>query len=299
MTEKPISPLRQRMIEDMTARHFAEKAQTDYIRYVKSFAAFLGRSPDTASAEDLRLFQQHMTKTHVSPGVINATVVALRFFFKVTLERDDLVRRLTLVSEPRRVPIVLSPEEVARLLTAAPGVKYRAALGVAYGAGLRVSEVVALKVTDIDRERMLLRVEQGKGQKDRFVMLSPQLLELLRDWRQVAQPRGWLFPGLDPVNPMSARQLCRAVSAAARAAGIAKRVSPHTLRHSFATHLLEQNVDIRVIQVLLGHAKLETTALYTRVAVNTIRDVTSPLERLSLNLAKIPARSAAEPEAPA
>ena len=299
MTDKPISPLRQRMIEDMTARHFAEKAQTDYIRYVKSFAAFLGRSPDTASAEDLRLFQQHMTKTHVSPGVINATVVALRFFFKVTLERDDLIRRLTLVSEPRRVPIVLSPEEVARLLTAAPGVKYRAALGVAYGAGLRVSEVVALKVTDIDRERMLLRVEQGKGQKDRFVMLSPQLLELLRDWRQVAQPRGWLFPGLDPVNPMSARQLCRAVSAAARAAGIAKRVSPHTLRHSFATHLLEQNVDIRVIQVLLGHAKLETTALYTRVAVNTIRDVTSPLERLSLNLAKIPAGSPAEPEAPA
>jgi integrase/recombinase XerD len=299
MTDKTISPLRQRMIEDMTARHFAEKAQTDYIRYVKSFAAFLGRSPDTAGAEDLRLFQQHMTKTHVSPGVINATVVALRFFFKVTLERDDLVRRLTLVSEPRRVPIVLSPEEVARLLTAAPGVKYRAALGVAYGAGLRVSEVVALKVTDIDRERMLLRVEQGKGQKDRFVMLSPQLLELLRDWRQVAQPRGWLFPGLDPVNPMSARQLCRAVSAAARAAGIAKRVSPHTLRHSFATHLLEQNVDVRVIQVLLGHAKLETTALYTRVAVNTIRDVTSPLERLNLNLAKIPAQSPAEPEAPA
>ena len=299
MTDKPISPLRQRMIEDMTARHFAEKAQTDYIRYVKSFAAFLGRSPDTAGAEDLRLFQQHMTKTHVSPGVINATVVALRFFFKVTLERDDLIRRLTLVSEPRRAPIVLSPEEVARLLTAAPGVKYRAALGVAYGAGLRVSEVVALKVTDIDRERMLLRVEQGKGQKDRFVMLSPQLLELLRDWRQVAQPRGWLFPGLDPVNPMSARQLCRAVSAAARAAGIAKRVSPHTLRHSFATHLLEQNVDIRVIQVLLGHAKLETTALYTRVAVNTIRDVTSPLERLSLNLAKIQARNAAKPEAPA
>ena len=299
MTDKPISPLRQRMIEDMTARHFAEKAQTDYIRYVKNFAAFLGRSPDTASAEDLRLFQQHMTKTHVSPGVINATVVALRFFFKVTLERDDLVRRLTLVTEPRRAPIVLSPEEVARLLTAAPGVKYRAALGVAYGAGLRVSEVVALKVSDIDRERMLLRVEQGKGQKDRFVMLSPQLLELLRDWRQVAQPRGWLFPGLDPVNPMSARQLCRAVSAAARAAGIDKRVSPHTLRHSFATHLLEQNVDIRVIQVLLGHAKLETTALYTRVAVNTIRDVTSPLERLNLNLAKIPAGNPAEPEAPA
>jgi integrase/recombinase XerD len=236
-----------------------------------------------------------MAKTHVSPGRINATVVALRFFFKVTLERDDLVRRLTLVREPRRAPVVLSPEEVARLLEAAPGVKYKAALSVAYGAGLRVSEVVALKVCDIDSERMTLRVEQGKGDKDRFVMLSPQLLELLRDWWRIARPRAWLFPGLDPVNPMSTRQLHRAVRAAAQAAGIAKRVSPHTLRHSFATHLLEQNVDIRVIQVLLGHAKLDTTALYTRVAVNTIRDVTSPLERLSLN----PARNAAKQEAPA
>jgi len=287
MTDKPISPLRQRMIEDMTARHFAEKAQTDYIRYVKSFAAFLGRSPDTASAEDLRLFQQHMTKTHVSPGVVNATVVALRFFFKVTLERDDLVRRLTLVTEPRRAPIVLSQEEVARLLTAAPGVKYKAALSVAYGAGLRVSEVVALKVSDIDRERMLLRVERGKGGKDRHAMLSPQLLELLRDWwregrrRGLLLPHGWLFPGRNPIEPLSTRQLNRAVHAAAEAAGINKRVSPHTLRHSFATHLLEQDTDIRVIQVLLGHAKLDTTALYTRVANTTIRTVTSPLDRLA------------------
>jgi site-specific recombinase XerD len=294
MTDKAISPLRQRMIEDMTARHFAEKVQKDYIRHVKNFAAFLGRSPDAAASEDLRLFQLHMTKTHVSPGSINAAIVALRFFFKVTLERDDLVRRLTLVREPRRAPIVLSPEEVARLLEAAPGVKYKAALSVAYGAGLRVSEVVALKVSDIDSKRMTLRVEQGKGDKDRYVMLSPQLLELLRDWWRVARPRAWLFPGLDPVNPMSARQLRRAVSTAAQTAGIAKRVSPHTLRHSFATHLLEQNVDIRVIQVLLGHAKLDTTALYTRVAVNTIRDVTSPLERLSLN----PVRNAAKQEAP-
>ena len=299
MTDKAISPLRQRMIEDMTARHFAEKVQTDYIRHVKNFAAFLGRSPDTATSEDLRLYQLHMTKTHVSPPSINAAILALRFFFRVTLERDDLVRRLMLVREPRRAPTVLSPEEVARLLAAAPGVKYKAALGVAYGAGLRVSEVVALKVSDIDNERMLLRVEQGKGQKDRFVMLSPQLLELLRDWWWVARPRAWLFPGLDPVNPMSTRQLCRAVRTAAQAAGITKRVSPHTLRHSFATHLLEQNVDIRVIQVLLGHARLDTTALYTRVAVNTIRDVMSPLERLSLNLAKIPTRNPAKEEAPA
>ena len=286
MTDKAISPLRQRVIEDMTARHFAEKVQKDYIRYVKNFTAFLGRSPETATSEDLRLFQLHMTRNHVSPASINCAIVALRFFFKVTLERDDLVRRLTFVREPRKAPIVLSPEEVARLLEAAPGVKYKAALSVAYGAGLRVSEVVALKVFDIDSQRMTLRVEQGKGDKDRYVMLSPQLLELLRDWWRVARPRAWLFPGLDPVNPMTARQLNRACHAAAQTAGIAKRVSPHTLRHSFATHLLEQNVDIRVIQVLLGHAKLDTTALYTRVAVNTIRDVTSPLERLSLNPAK-------------
>ena len=177
---------------------------------------------------------------------------------------------------------------VVRLLEAAPGLKYKAAFGVAYGAGLRVSEVAALKVSDIDSQRMTLRVEQGKGQRDRTVMLSPQLLELLRDWWRAARPQAWLFPGQNPVNPMTARQLDRAVHAAAQAAGIAKRVSPHTLRHSFATHLLEQNVDIRVIQVLLGHAKLETTALYTRVAVNTIRDVTSPLERLGLNLTKRP-----------
>ena len=148
-----------------------------------------------------------------------------------------------------------------------------------------MSEVVVLKASDIDSERMTLRIEQGKGRKDRYVMLSPQLLELLRDWWRLARPQAWLFPGQNPVNPMTARQLCRAVHAAANAAGIAKRVTPHTLRHSFATHLLEQNVDIRVIQVLLGHAKLETTALSTRVAVNTIRDVKSPLERLGVNLA--------------
>ncbi len=183
MTDKAIGPLRRRMIEDMTARHFAEKVQTDYIRHVKNFAAFLGRSPDAATGEELRLYHLHMTKTHVSPPSIDAAVAALRFFFRVTLERDDLVRRLTSAPEPRRAPIVSSPEEVARLLAAAAGVKYKAALGVAYGAGLRVSEVVALKVSDIDSQRMTPRVEQGNGDKDRYVMLSPRLLELLRDWR--------------------------------------------------------------------------------------------------------------------
>jgi site-specific recombinase XerD len=180
--------------------------------------------------------------------------------------------------EPRKVPVVLSPGEVARFLEAAPGIKYKAALSVAYGAGLRVSEV---KVSDVDSKRMMLRVEQGKGRKDRHAMLSPVLLELLRDWYRIARPQGWLFPGQNPANPMTARQLTRACHAAAHMAEITKRVTPHTLRHSFATHLLEQNIDIRVIQVLLGHAKLETTALYTRVATNTIREVMSPLDRLT------------------
>jgi integrase/recombinase XerD len=285
MPDKPISPLRQRMIEDMTARRFKEKVQKDYVRHVRTFAAFLGRSPDTATSEDLRRFQLHLARQQIGAASINAAIAALRFFFTVTLERPALVRPLRIVNEPRKAPVVLSQEEVARLLEAAPGVKYKAALSVAYGAGLRVSEVVALKVSDIDSQRMTLRVEQGKGQRDRYVMLSPQLLELLRDWWRAARPPVWLFPGQNPINPMTPRQLNRAVTAAKDLAGIAKRVSPHTLRHSFATHLLEQDVDIRVIQVLLGHAKLETTALYTRVALNTIRDIKSPLERLGVNLA--------------
>ncbi len=285
MIDKPNSPLRQRMIEDMTARRYTEKVQKDYIRHVWRFAVFLRRSPDAATAEDVRLYQLHLAKQHFGAPTINAAVAALRFFFNVTLERPELTRHLAGVHKPRKAPVVLNQEEMALLLEAAPGLKYKAAFGVAYGAGLRVSEVVALKVSDIDSKRMTLRVEQGKGQRDRYVMLSPQLLEWLRDWWRAARPEAWLFPGQNPVNPMSARQLSRVVRETARVAGISKRVSPHTLRHSFATHLLEQNVDIRVIQVLLGHAKLETTALYTRVAVNTIRDVTSPLEKLTANLA--------------
>src|SRR5947209_1589749 len=282
MSEKPISPLRQRMLEDMSVRRFTPDTQREYIRAVKRFAAFLGRSPDTATPEELRSFQLHLTATGVRPPTINATVTALRFFFKVTLDRPETTRRLVFVYEPSKLPRVLSPEEVLRLLEAAPSPKHKAALSVAYGAGLRISEVVALKVCDIDSKRMMLRVEQGKGRKDRHAMLSPVLLELLRDWWRIARPSAWLFPGRDPVQPMSTRQLTRACHAAADMAEIKKRVTPHTLRHSFATHLLEQNVDIRVIQVLLGHAKLDTTALYTRVATNTIREVMSPLDRLSL-----------------
>jgi site-specific recombinase XerD len=281
MTDEAMTPLRRRMIEDMTVRKFVEKTQKDYIRHVKNFTIFLGRSPDTATAADLRLYQLHLTDTGVRAPTINGAVSALRFFFSITVDRADVTKPLTFVAEPRKIPVVLSPEEMARFLEAAPGPKYKAALSAAYGAGLRVSEVVALKVSDIDSKRMLLRIEQGKGRKDRFAMLSPQLLELLRDWWRIARPQVWLFPGQNRVNPLTTRQLNRAVHAAAHMAEITKRVTPHTLRHSFATHLLEQNIDIRVIQVLLGHAKLDTTALYTRVATNTIRAVMSPLDRLT------------------
>ncbi len=286
--ERPVSALRQRMLEDMAMRGLRSDTQRDYIRFVRSFAAFLGRSPDTATAEDIRRFQVHQHESGVQPPTINCSVSALRFFFTVTLDRPDLSRRLVLARYPRKLPAVLSVEEVGRLLEAAPGLKYKAILGTAYGAGLRVSEVASLKVDDIDSKRMLIRVEQGKGRKDRNAMLSPQLLTLLRLWweegkrRGVMLRHGWLFPGRSCTDPVSTRQINRAVHEAAEAAGIRKRVSPHTLRHSFATHLLEQDVDIRVIQVLLGHSKLDTTALYARVATKTIRSVTSPLEHLAM-----------------
>jgi integrase/recombinase XerD len=281
MSETPISPLRQRMIDDMNVRKFGEKTQKDYIRHVKTFSTFLGRSPATATAEDLRQFQIHQSKAGIGPATVNGAVAALRFFFRVTLDRPEMGRYLTLVPLPERLRIVLSQQEVARLLEAAPGVKYKAAMSVAYGAGLRVFEVANLKVSDIDSKRMLLRVEQGKGKKDRYAMLSPQLLALLRDYWSVARPTTWLFPGRDPLLPITTRQLYRVVRDTAEAIEIKKRVSPNVLRHSFATHLLEQGTDIRVIQVLLGHSKLETTAIYTTVATKVLHKVTSPLDLLT------------------
>ena len=201
MTEQAISPLRRRMIEDMSIRKFAAKTQHDYVQRVKDFATFLERSAATAEAEDVRRYRLHLTASGAGTPKINATVAALRFFFKVTLDRPDLVKHLSFIHEPRKLPVVLSPEEVARFLEAAPGIKYKAALSVAYGAGLRVSEVVSLKVSDIDSKRMMLRVEQGKGRKDRHAMLSPVLLELLRDWYRIARPQGWLFPRPKPRQP--------------------------------------------------------------------------------------------------
>ena len=284
MTDETMSPLRRRMIEDMTIRKLAPKTQRDYVQRIKNFAAFLGRSPGTASFEDVRRYQLHLAAGGAGVSTLNQSTATLRFFFRVTLGRGDIVNHTQFIHEPRKLPVVLSPQEVARFLDAAPGLKYKAALSLAYGAGLRVSEVVTLKVSDIDSKRMVIRVEQGKGHKDRYVMLSPHLLELLRAWYRAAHPQGWLFPGLKPANPMTTRQLTRACHAAAHMAEIGKRVSPHTLRHSFATHLLEQNIDIRVIQVLLGHAKLDTTALYTRVATKTIREIMSPLDLIICKL---------------
>ena len=283
---RPVSPLRQRMLDDMRMRQFAEHTQEGYIRAVRKLSTFLGRSPHTATAEDLRRFQLHLVDTGTGPVTINATITGLKFFFDITLGRPELMLKMTHVAVPRKLPVILSPEEVGRLIAAAPNLKHQAAMSVAYGAGLRVSEVVSLKVSDVDGERMTLRVEQGKGRKDRYAMLSPVLLERLRAWWRLGHAQGkirhggWLFPGLDPTDHVTARQLNRAVHLAAATAGIDKRITPHGLRHAFATHLLEQKVDIRVIQVLLGHKKLETTALYTQVATDLLREVISPLERL-------------------
>ena len=237
MTEQAISPLRLRMIEDMEIRGFAEKTRRDYLRVVRDFAVFVGRSPDQAEAEDLRRYQHHLRTSGGSATTINSAVSALRFFFGVTLDRNDASVGLTPVRQPKKVPVVLSPEEVARLLDAAPGPKYRAALSIAYGAGLRASEVVSLKVSDIDSQRMVIRVEQGKGRKDRYAMLSDDLLAVLRNWWKAARskgvmlPSGWLFPGQNPVNHLTTRQLNRAFHAAREAAGIDKPMNLHTLRH--------------------------------------------------------------------
>ena len=302
-----VSPLRQRMLDDMRMRQFAEHTQEGYIRAVRKLASFLGRSPHTATAEDLRRFQLHLVDTGTGPVTINATITGLKFFFDITLGRPELMLKMTHVAVPRKLPVILSPEEVGRLIAAAPNLKHQAAMSVAYGAGLRVSEVVSLKVGDIDGERMTLRVEQGKGRKDRYAMLSPVLLERLRAWWRLGHAQGkirhggWLFPGLDPTDHVTARQLNRAVhlaAATAATAGIDKRITPHGLRHAFATHLLEQKVDIRVIQVLLGHKRLDTTTLYAAVATDLLRRVISPLDHTCAKPAGEPAPEPA-PQPPA
>jgi site-specific recombinase XerD len=269
-------------------RRFSRETQRNYIRDVERFATWLGRSPHSATAEDVRRFQIEQQDTGVPVPTMNMIVSALRFFFTNTLDRPELARKLVRTRHERKIPTVLSMAEVKRLLNATTCLKHQAALSVAYGAGLRVAEVSRLKVSDIDSQRMLLRVERGKGGRYRNAMLPEGLLVLLREWWHAGRQQGlmhadgWLFPGMNSRVPLSTRQLHRVVVEAAQAAEISKRVGMHTLRHSFATHLLEDGVDIRVIQVLMGHVKLNTTAFYTQVATRTVRAVTSPLDKLAL-----------------
>jgi site-specific recombinase XerD len=291
MSTSTVNPLRQRMIEDMNARKLGAHSQRSHIYSCKRFAAFLKRSPDAATPDDIRRFQLHLAETGMSIPNRNRIMTGVKFLLRVTLRRLDLAAEIYHLREPQKIPLVMSPDEAKRLLAVASSLKSRILLGLGYGCGLRASEVVRLKVKHIDSAQKIIRVEQSKGRKDRNVMLSAETLDLLRQWWKVRPSRDdaaiplqerWLFPGRKPGRPMTTRQLGRLFHETADAAGIRKGVSLHTLRHSFATHLLERGADIRIIQALLGHDKLETTARYTRVATGMIARIDSPLDLLSL-----------------
>jgi integrase/recombinase XerD len=284
----PITPLRARMIADMISRNLGPASQTSHLRACKRFAAWLGRSPETATPDDVKYFRQHLIESGVSICTRNQTMTGVKFLFRVTLRRHDLVAEIFHLREPDRVPLVLSKKEIKRILAMAPSLKARVMLSLAYGCGMRAGEVVRLKVGGIDSAQKIIRIVQAKGRKDRNVMLPADILDLLRNWwkeRQTGQdkdvptPERMLFPGYRGKH-LSARQLSRLFLETALEAGITKRVTLHTLRHSFATHLLEPGVDIRVIQALLGHSKLTTTARYARVATGMIAAVDSPLDDL-------------------
>jgi integrase/recombinase XerD len=290
MSTEVVSPLRQRMIEDMNARKLGAHSQRSHIYSCKRFVAFLKRAPDTATPDDVRRFQLHLAETGMSICNRNRIMTGVKFLFRVTLRRLDLVAEIYHLREPQKIPLVMSPDETKRLLAVASSLKARILLGLGYGCGLRASEVVRLKVKHIDSAQKIIRIEQSKGRKDRNVMLSPETLDLLRQWWKARPPaydatmpvqERWLFPGRKPGKPMTTRQLSRLFHEAADAAGIKKAVTLHALRHSFATHLLERGTDIRVIQALLGHDKLDTTARYTRVATGMIARIESPLDLLS------------------
>ena len=279
-----MSPLRRRMIEDMTVRNLSPATQRSYVHAVTKFSRHFGCSPDRLDLEKVRAFQVHLVATGISWPALNQTVCALRFFYGVTLGHHEIPERIPYAREPRKLPVVLSADEVVRFLEAVPSLKTRAALTTAYAAGLRASEAVGLKVGDVDSGRMVIRVEHGKGGKDRYVMLSAQLLGILRTYWRLARPQHWLFPGRDATKPIDVQVLHAACRSACTAASLAKHVSVHTLRHSFATHLLEGGTDIRIIQVLLGHCSLSTTARYTQVSTRLIRRTESPLDRLTLEV---------------
>jgi integrase/recombinase XerD len=277
-----MTPLRQRMLEDMQIRNLSPHTQTTYVQQVTQFARHFGRSPDTLGPEEIRAYQVYLTNDkQLAPGSILIAVAALRFLYKITLQREWTVAdTIPAPKKPQTLPIVLSREEVRQFLTTVSSLKHRTILSVCYAAGLRISEAVRLQPADIDSQRMVLRVAQGKGQKDRYVMLSPRLLELLRTWWRVAKPQPWLFPGGrvgQPITPDAVEEACQK---AQRRCGIPKPITPHSLRHAFAVHLLEAGTDVRTIQLLLGHRSLATTARYLRIATSTVCATRSPFDLL-------------------
>jgi integrase/recombinase XerD len=277
-----MTPLRRRMIEDMQLRNLSPVTQRCYVHAVAKLARYFNRSPDKLGLEDVRAYQLHLTTTGISWAGFNVAVCALRFFYGVTLGHTAIVERIPYARKRRQLPVILSADELMRFFAVVPSLKHRTALMTAYAAGLRVSEVVRLKLADIDSSRMLIRVDHGKGGRDRYIMLSPQLLGVLRAYWREARPAHWLFPGQDDSRPLDPSVLQWACRKARTAAKLGKPVTVHTLRHSFATHLLEAGTDIRIIQVLLGHSDLATTTRYTQVAVTTIGNTASPFDRLKL-----------------
>ena len=279
-----MSPLRRRMIEDMTIRNLSRSTQESYIYAVAKFSRHFNCPPDRLGMEEVRAYQLHLINKKYSWSHINQVACALRFFYGITLDQKEALERIVAGREPEKLPPVLNRDEIARFLAAVAGLRNRVALATAYAAGLRIGEVVRLKVSSIDSERMLIHVESGKGAKDRYAMLSPRLLKMLRAYWKRARPHSWLFPGQEPGGHLSRGALQSACRAARQRARIGKRVTTHSLRHSFATHLLESGTDIRIIQVLLGHSHLETTARYAQVATGLIAGTRSPFDQLSLEV---------------
>lgn len=276
-----MTPLRQRMLEDMSIRNLAENTQSAYLQQIAAYARYFNRSPDQLGPEEIRTYQLYLMEVRaLTPSSICVATGALRFLYKVTLKRPWAVEEIPMPKRPRKLPEILSPEEVMHFLSAITNHKHRAILMTAYAAGLRVSEATHLKVTDIDSQRMMLRVEQGKGMKDRYVMLSPRLLDVLRTYWKSARPTQWLFPGEVPGQPITREAVGLACQKARRDAGITKPITPHSLRHAFASHLLESGANLRTIQLLLGHRSLATTARYLKVATTTVCATTSPFDLL-------------------
>jgi site-specific recombinase XerD len=283
-----ISPLRRRMIEDMTVRNLSPTTRASYIHNVKKFSQHFGRSPDHLGLEEVRAFQVHLVSQGIAWATLNQVVSSLRFFYGVTLGRKDLPERIAYARRSKTLPVILSPEEVAAFLEAVPSRRDRVALTTAYATGLRASEVVGLRNCDIDSARMVIHVANGKGGKQRYVMLSPKLLGILRAYWDIERPRHWLFPGRGGEKPLDPSTLNAACAKAVEATGISKRATLHALRHAFATHLVEQGVDISIVQALLGHSHLSTTIRYISVATRAIAAVKSPLDHLRLAVPEMP-----------